>query len=39
MGGPNFEQRPLDDLDRTIDPGAKAARLGQENFFGLHHLK
>ena len=38
-GGTKFEQRPLDDLDRTIDPGAKAARLGQENFFGLHHLK
>ena len=28
-------QRALDDLDRAIDAGAKAARLGEDDFFEL----
>ena len=28
---PVFLERPLDDLDRAFDPGAKAARLGQDH--------
>jgi hypothetical protein len=26
-------QRALDDLDRAVDAGAKAARLGEDDFF------
>jgi len=35
-GRAELDQRPLDDLDRTIDTGAKAARLGQHDFLQLH---
>ena len=32
-------QRALDDLDRTVDAGAKAARLGEDDFFEAHHQR
>src|SRR5262249_15448693 len=30
-GRPELLERPLDDLDRPLDPGAEAPRLGQHN--------
>ena len=38
-GRAKLGQRPLHDLDGAIDPGAKAARLGQQNFFGAQHVR
>jgi hypothetical protein len=38
-GRAELGQRPLHDLDGAIHPGAKAARLGQQDFLGAHHLR